>query len=92
MNASKDQQSILDHLVGAGTGPIISPELSSTITIQGVSCLAVGVDNDNDALKLSILREDGRLFTQRVPMAIAPARTIQSGCAEATSVVDSIPL
>lgn len=92
MNASKDQQSILDHLVGAGTGPIIFPELSSTITIQGVSCLAVGVDNGNDALKLSMLGNDGRLFTQRVPMAIAPARTIQSGRAEATSVVDGIPL
>lgn len=88
MSHAELHRSILDHLVAAGSSPAVFAGLSSSIQLNGKPCLAVGVDNGNDALKVAVLDPTGQLFMRRVPMAIVAARAIQSGRGETTHIVD----
>ncbi|HEU4327351.1 MAG TPA: hypothetical protein VFS21_29710 [Roseiflexaceae bacterium] len=72
-------RSILDHLrQGVPFG------LSSRITLQGEELLAIGLDNGNDAAKISLLSAAGKPVTLRIPTAHQPARTFQGGAGEVT--------
>lgn len=58
--------------------------LSSRVTLQGEECIAVGLDNGNDAAKISLLNDAGRPISVRIPTAHAVARTFQGGQGEVT--------
>ena len=51
------QRSILDYLNADE-----SFGLSSHVMIQGEECIAVGLDNGNDAAKITVLNNAGRFF------------------------------
>src|SRR5918911_3731391 len=73
------QQSILDYLdMGASFG------LSSRVVIEGEEVIAVGLDNGNDAAKVSLLTDDGKVISVRIPTAHRLARTFQGGQGEVT--------
>jgi hypothetical protein len=73
------QRSILDHLMA--NAPF---GLSSRMTIQGEEVIAIGLDNGNDAAKVSLLNRDGRAISVRIPTAYLPAISFQSGMGEVT--------
>lgn len=71
--------SILDHLHMEQSFP-----LSSRVTIQSEACIALGLDNGNDAVKIALLDDTGRALSVRTPTAHRLARTFQSGQGEVT--------
>src|SRR3954468_10744581 len=58
--------------------------LSSRITIRGEACIAMGLDNGNDAAKITLLNHAGKAITIRIPTAHQLAKTFQSGQGEVT--------
>src|SRR6266536_6659909 len=58
--------------------------LSSRITIQGEECIAVGLDNGNDAAKVTLLNAVGKAVSVRMPTAHRLAKTFQGGQGEVT--------
>jgi len=78
MTAS-DTRSILNYLnEGEPFG------LSSRITIRGEACIAIGLDNGNDAAKITMLNDAGKAATIRIPTAHQLAKTFQGGQGEVT--------
>src|SRR5690349_3372348 len=75
--ADSDTRSILDYL-----NHNESFELSSRISIRGEACIAIGFDNGNDAAKISVLNDTGKLITIRIPTAHQLAKTFQGGQGE----------
>jgi hypothetical protein len=53
--------------------------LTSQVAIQGQPCLAIGYDNGNDAAKVALLTDQGRLATLRIPTAYRTAQIIRGG-------------
>ena len=74
-----DTRSILDYLTD--NEPF---GLSSRISIRGDGCIAIGFDNGNDAAKISLLNDAGKLVTIRIPTAHQLAKTFQGGQGEVT--------
>jgi hypothetical protein len=58
--------------------------LSSRVTIRGEACIAVGLDNGNDAAKITMLNDAGKAITIRIPTAHRLAKTFQGGQGEVT--------
>jgi hypothetical protein len=58
--------------------------LSSRITIRGEACIAMGLDNGNDAAKITVLNDAGKAITIRIPTAHQLAKTFQGGQGEVT--------
>ena len=75
--ATSDIRSILDYL--NANEPF---GLSSRITIRGEACIAIGFDNGNDAAKISVLNDAGKVVTIRIPTAHQLAKTFQGGQSE----------
>jgi hypothetical protein len=73
------QRSILDYLNAAE-----SFGLSSRVTIQGEECIAVGLDNGNDAAKITVLNDAGKAISVRIPTAHRLAKAFQGGQGEVT--------
>ncbi|MDQ2998568.1 MAG: hypothetical protein M3R61_16150 [Chloroflexota bacterium] len=74
-----DNRSILNYLTDdAPFG------LSSRVTIRGEACIAVGLDNGNDAAKITLLNDAGKAITIRIPTAHRLAKTFQGGQGEVT--------
>jgi hypothetical protein len=73
------QPSILDHLLTEAPFG-----LTSHMTIQGEEVVAIGLDNGNDAAKVSLLNREGRAIGVRIPTAYQPAVSFQSGLGEVT--------
>src|SRR5829696_8736948 len=77
--AATDTRSILNYLnEDAPFG------LSSRVTIRGEACIAVGLDNGNDAAKITMLNDLGKAITIRIPTAHQLAKTFQGGQGEVT--------
>jgi hypothetical protein len=79
MMATSDTRSILDYLTD--NEPF---GLSSRISMRGEACIAIGFDNGNDAAKVTILNDAGKMVTIRIPTAHQPAKTFQGGQGEVT--------
>ena len=77
--ATSDTRSILDYL--NHNQPF---GLSSRISIRGEACIAIGLDNGNDAAKVTMLNNAGKVVTIRIPTAHQPAKTFQGGQGEVT--------
>jgi hypothetical protein len=77
--ADSDTRSILDEL--NHNEPF---GLSSRISIRGEACIAIGLDNGNDAAKISVLNDAGKAITIRIPTAHQLAKTFQGGQGEVT--------
>src|SRR5215208_8219584 len=77
--AATDTRSILNYLEKDE-----SFGLSSRITIRGEACIAVGLDNGNDAAKITLLNDAGKVVTIRIPTAHQLAKTFQGGQGEVT--------
>src|SRR6266545_671040 len=73
------QRSILDYLNAAE-----SFGLSSRVTIQGEECIAIGLDNGNDAAKITMLNDAGKAISVRIPTAHRLSKTFQGGQGEVT--------
>jgi hypothetical protein len=58
--------------------------LPSRITIRGEPCIAIGLDNGNDAAKITMLNDVGKAITIRIPTAHQLAKTFQGGQGEVT--------
>jgi hypothetical protein len=72
-------RSILDHLIaGEPFG------LSSRVTIRGEAYIAVGLDNGNDAAKVTLLTDAGKAVSVRIPTAHRLAKSFQGGQGEVT--------
>src|SRR5215207_10191422 len=77
--ATSDTRSISDELTdNAPFG------LSSRISIRGEACIAIGFDNGNDAAKITLLNDAGKVVTIRIPTAHQLAKTFQGGQGEVT--------
>ena len=74
-----DTRSILDYL-----NEDTPFGLSSRVTIRGEACIAVGLDNGNDAAKITLLNDAGKVVTIRIPTAHQLAKTFQGGQGEVT--------
>jgi hypothetical protein len=72
-------RSILDYLNAEE-----SFGLSSRVTIRGEDCIAVGLDNGNDAAKVTLLNDAGKAVSVRIPTAHRLAKTFQGGQGEVT--------
>jgi hypothetical protein len=70
---------ILDVLSAGQHFRAASGPLTSQVTIQGQACIAIGYDNGNDAAKLALLTDHGRMVALRVPTAYRSAQTIRGG-------------
>src|SRR5262245_33605364 len=81
-----EQRSILDELIDER-----SFDLTSQISIQDETVVCLGLDNGNDAAKLAVLNNEGRLFSLRIPTAYHAARTFQGGAGEVTYRIDGLP-
>ena len=68
--AASDTRSILNYL--NEDEPF---GLSSRITIRGEACIAIGLDNGNDAAKITMLNDAGKAVTIRIPTAHQLAKT-----------------
>jgi len=79
MMTAIDTRSILDYLTE--DTPF---GLSSRVTIRGEACIAVGLDNGNDAAKITLLNDAGKVVTIRIPTAHQLAKTFQGGQGEVT--------
>src|SRR3954454_17934551 len=79
MMTASDTRSILDYLTE--DTPF---GLSSRVTIRGEACIAVGLDNGNDAAKITMLNDAGKAITIRIPTAHQLAKTFQGGQGEVT--------
>src|SRR3954471_17171953 len=77
--AATDTRSILNYLEKDE-----SFGLSSRITIRGEACIAIGLDNGNDAAKITMLNDLGKAVTIRIPTAHQLAKTFQGGQGEVT--------
>jgi N-acetylglucosamine kinase-like BadF-type ATPase len=77
--ATSDTRSILDYL--NHNEPF---GLSSRISIRGEACIAIGFDHGNDAAKVTMLDDAGKVVTIRIPTAHQPAKTFQGGQGEVT--------
>src|SRR5829696_9296922 len=77
--AATDTRSILNYLEKDE-----SFGLSSRITIRGEACIAIGLDNGNDAAKITMLNDLGKAITIRIPTAHQLAKTFQGGQGEVT--------
>ena len=77
--AASDTRSILNYL--NEDEPF---GLSSRITIRGEACIAIGLDNGNDAAKITMLNDAGKAVTIRIPTAHQLAKTFQGGQGEVT--------
>jgi hypothetical protein len=85
--AATDTRSILDYLNENG-----SFGLSSRITVRGEECIAIGLDNGNDAAKVTLLNDAGKAVSVRIPTAHRLAKTFQSGQGEVTfQLADDAP-
>jgi len=73
------QRSILDYLNAAEPFG-----LSSRVTIQGEDCIAIGLDNGNDAAKITMLNDAGKAISVRIPTAHRLSKTFQGGQGEVT--------
>jgi hypothetical protein len=71
------QPSILDFLLSGTPFP-----LTSKVTIRGEEVLAIGLDNGNDACKVSLLTSAGQAASVRIPTAHQPSKTFQGGQGE----------
>ena len=80
-----EQRSILDDLIDER-----SLGLSSQITIQDEMVVCLGLDNGNDAAKLAVLSNEGKLISLRIPTAYQSARTFQGGSGEMTYHPDGL--
>ena len=69
-----EQMSILDTLIDER--PFGQ---TSQITIQDERVVCLGLDNGNDAAKLTLLNSAGKLVSLRIPTAYQAARTFQGG-------------
>ncbi len=58
--------------------------LSSRVTIRGEACIAIGLDNGNDAAKITLLNDAGKAVTIRIPTAHRLAKAFQGGQGEVT--------
>lgn len=86
------QATILDLLCAGQRFLTPAGPLSSRVPIQEQACLAVGYDNGNDATKLALLTDQGRLVTLRVPTAYVSAQTIRGGVGMTTyQVAEGVP-
>jgi hypothetical protein len=65
--------------------------LTSQVTIQGQPYLAIGYDNGNDAAKVALLTDQGRLITLRIPTAYRTAQIIRGGTGVTTYRHDGPP-
>ncbi len=80
-------RSILDYLNGEE-----SFGLSSRVTIRGEAYIAVGLDNGNDAVKITLLNDVGKAVSVRIPTAHRLAKTFQGGQGEVTfQLADEAP-
>jgi hypothetical protein len=79
MMTAIDTRSILDYL-----NEDTPFGLSSRVTIRGEACIAVGLDNGNDAAKITLLNDAGKVVTIRIPTAHQLAKTFQGGQGEVT--------
>src|SRR3954454_4729507 len=79
MMTASDTRSILDYLTE--DTPF---GLSSRVTIRGEACIAVGLDNGNDAAKITMLDDAGKAVSVRIPTAHRLAKTFQGGQGEVT--------
>src|SRR5215211_8599801 len=80
-----EQRSILADLIDER-----SFGLSSQITIQDEMVVCLGLDNGNDAAKLAVLSNEGKLISLRIPTAYQSARTFQGGSGEITYHLDGL--
>lgn len=80
-----EQMSILDQLIEERPFG-----LSSRITIQDEAVVCLGLDNGNDAAKLTLLNHAGELVSLRIPTAYQPARVFQGGSGEVTYHLDGL--
>jgi hypothetical protein len=71
------QRSILDHLVAGDPFG-----LASWIAIQGEQVVPIGLDNGNDAAKVTLLNCEGRAISVRIPTAHLLAVSFQSSMGE----------
>ena len=81
-----EQSSILDVLIDERPFG-----LTSQITIQEERVVCLGLDNGNDAAKLTLLNRDGQLVSLRIPTAYSAARIFQGGSGEVTYHLDGLP-
>src|SRR6266487_6542715 len=81
-----EQSSILDTLIDERPFG-----LTSQISIQDEPVVCLGLDNGNDAAKLTLLNNAGTLVSLRIPTAYQAARTFQGGSGEITYHVDGLP-
>jgi len=79
MMTATDTRSILDYL-----NEDTPFGLSSRVIIRGEACIAVGLDNGNDAAKITLLNDAGKVVTIRIPTAHQLAKTFQGGQGEVT--------
>jgi len=63
---------------------------TSQISIQDERVVCLGLDNGNDAAKLTLLNSTGTLVSLRIPTAYQPARTFQGGSGEVTYHLDGL--
>src|SRR5690349_19997454 len=84
--ADSDTRSILDYL--NHNQPF---GLSSRITVRGEACVAIGFDNGNDAAKITVPNDAGKLVTIRIPIAHQLAKTFQGGQGEVTYQLGNDP-
>ena len=79
MMTATDTRSILNYLTED-----LPFGLSSRVTIRGEACIAVGLDNGNDAAKITMLNDAGKTVTIRIPTAHRLAKAFQGGQGEVT--------
>lgn len=79
MTTQTAQATILELLTAGQRFVTPVGPLSSRVQIQEQACIAVGYDNGNDATKLALLTDQGRLASLRVPTAYVTAQTIRGG-------------
>src|SRR5438128_290966 len=84
--ATSDTRSILDELTD--NEPF---GFSSRINIRGEACIAIGFDNGNDAAKVTMLNNAGKVATIRIPTAHQLAKTFQGGQGEVTYQIGDDP-
>jgi hypothetical protein len=70
---------ILDHLNHDQRFVTARGPITSRVCFGDQDIVAIGADNGNDALKLAILSEKGKLITQRTPTAYTRSQQVRGG-------------
>ncbi len=70
---------ILDHLNHDQRFVTARGPITSRVSFGDQDIVAIGCDNGNDALKLAILNDKGKLITRRTPTAYTRAQQVRGG-------------